>query len=166
MQFKKLQLSGFPHPSRKDFHNPQNFLASGDAHAVCSFPVAVSCLAADRECKCWDEDLTSWASRPRRVPAAKPAQSLSYLLLLSGGKSKADKSIPRPPADPWWAPGAGREAGQGGGGREGPHSKSGQDPQSQGMGPDRLPVPALPKQRQIIKPLCQPPAAAGPLEIS
>lgn len=46
-------------PPRKDFHNPQNFPASGDAHALCSLPAPVPCVAGDWEDKCWDEHLTS-----------------------------------------------------------------------------------------------------------
>lgn len=34
------------------------------------------------------------------------------------------------------------------------------------MGPDLLPIPALPEKRQIIKPLYQPAAAMEGLEIS
>lgn len=56
-----------------------------------------------------------WASRPCRVPGPKSAQSLSYLLLLSGGKSKVGKSFPKTAAGSWWAPGAEQETGKGGG---------------------------------------------------
>lgn len=97
-----------------------------------------------------------WASRPRGVIGPKPAQSLSYLLLLSGGNSKAGRSIPKVPVDPWWAPGAGQEAGKGGGGGEGTAQLKCQDQQCRAVGPDLLPVPALPKGMQIIKPLYQP----------
>lgn len=49
------------------------------------------------------------ASKPLRIPGSQSVQSLSYLLLLSGRKSKAGKSIPKAPADSWWALGEGRD---------------------------------------------------------
>lgn len=55
------------------------------------------------------------ASRPRCVPEPKSAQSLPYLLLISGRKNKAGKNIPKMPVDSWWALGAGQETGKEGG---------------------------------------------------
>lgn len=111
MQFKKLRLSGFPYPQEGLPQSPK-------------FP----CL---RTCSCCLSLFPAWlqtqkvsagmsisllrASRPHRVPGPKSAQSLSYLLLLSGRKSKAGKSIPKMPVDSWWALGAGRETGKEGG---------------------------------------------------